>query len=123
VTIEYFEYPLYSELRVAGAVFVQDWLGTADVPPPRHSRLLIDYSGVESIDVSVGQLIAAAEALASAGIRFAFIAPHDPVVLALVRRVMILAHVTEGVDVALFAARPQALAWLLGGDEGSAALE
>jgi hypothetical protein len=36
---------------------------------------------------------------------------------------MILAHVTEGVDVALFAARPQALAWLLGGDEGSAALE
>ena len=122
MTIEYFEYPLYSELRVAGAVFVQDWLGTADVPPPRHRRLLIDYSGVESIDVSVGQLIAAAEALASAGVRFAFIAPRDPVVLALVRRVMILAHVTEGVDVALFAARPQALAWLMGGG-GAAALE
>jgi len=119
VTVEYFEYPLYSELRVTGSIRVQDWVGTSDVPPPINARLLIDYGAVDGIDVSVGQLIAAAEALAEADVRFAFIGPADAPALALLLRALLLARADDGVDYVVLPDREQALAWLLAGLEPS----
>lgn len=115
MTVEYFEHPLYSELRASGHVRVQDWVGTPDIPPPVGNRLLVDYSRLEAIDVSVGQLISAAETLAADDIRVAVVAPMLPELLALMRRVMILARVEEGVDVAMFADRQECIAWLTRG--------
>jgi hypothetical protein len=118
VTIEWFEYPLYSELRVSGRVRVDDWVGTAELPPPSGNRLLVDYGELAGLDVSIGQLIAAAEELAAAGVRCAFVAPRDPTVLALVRKAMILSRAVEGRDVAIFATRQECERWLLSADAG-----
>jgi hypothetical protein len=118
VTIEWLEYPLYSELRVSGRVRVDDWVGTAELPPPSGSRLLVDYGELEGLDVSIGQLIAAAEELAAAGVRSAFVAPREPAVLALVRKAMILSRAVEGRDVAIFGTREECEVWLLSAGPG-----
>ena len=111
MAIEWLDHPLYSEFRAGDVITPAEWVGVYDLPPARRSRLLVDYSAVERIDVTLGQLIAAAEAMVDAGLKVAVLATNETI-FGICRQVLNMAHVEQGANFAAFRDRPAALEWL-----------
>jgi hypothetical protein len=82
------------------------------VRPPFGTRVLLDLTAVERIEIPVAQLTKGMARVEASGMRLAILAPRADL-LALSRQVLQLAGVPEGFMISTFAQRALAVSWLL----------
>jgi hypothetical protein len=112
MAIEWFDHPLYSEVRADGVLTPELWVGVGDMPIAQGSRLLVDYSGVTRIEVTLAQLIGTAEAMVAVGLVVAVLATNETI-FGICRQVLNMAHVDQGLNFAAFRDREAAVEWLV----------
>jgi hypothetical protein len=102
----------YIHFRASGRLTMDEWVPAESLDFPPGMRMLIDYTGVTSLEVELELFVQAAQVMAARQWKVAVVATLN-VLFGVSRQTILTAGLPEGEQFAVFRDMDEAVSWLL----------